>query len=141
MFCIMIFVVLSLYAGKTRKLNIGVNILSGLFVRQRGGNQAHSNTEHWIACACGAKLDQGEHTFDDKGVCTVCGFAKNGPWWILIVVAAVICIVILVIILLVKKKKNDASPPAAPAPGGPAGSDNLSGAQKNEEDTDDPKKE
>ena len=29
MFCIMIFVVLSLYAGKTRKLNIGVNIFAG----------------------------------------------------------------------------------------------------------------
>lgn len=37
MFCIMIFVILSLYAGKARKQNIGVNILSGLFVRQRGG--------------------------------------------------------------------------------------------------------
>ncbi|MBP3686251.1 MAG: hypothetical protein J6J21_04390, partial [Clostridia bacterium] len=81
------------------------------------------------------------HVFDDKGVCTLCGFAKNGPWWILIVVAAAICIVILVIILFVKKKKNDAPPPATPTPGGPAGSDNLSDARKNEEDTDDPKKE
>ena len=70
-----------------------------------------------------------------------CGFAKNGLWWILIVVAAAICIVILVIILFVKKKKNDAPPPATPAPGGPAGSDNLSDARENEEDTDDPKKE
>lgn len=81
------------------------------------------------------------HVFDDKGVCTLCGFAENGPWWILIVVAAAICIVILVIILFVKKKKNDAPPPATPAPGGPAGSDNLSDARENEEDTDDPKKE
>jgi len=29
MFCIMIFVILSLYAGKARKLNIGVNIFAG----------------------------------------------------------------------------------------------------------------
>ncbi len=29
MFAIMIFVILSLYAGKTRKLNIGVNIFAG----------------------------------------------------------------------------------------------------------------
>ena len=42
-------------------------------VRHVGGDQAHSNVEHWIACACGAKLDHGEHTFDDKGVCAVCG--------------------------------------------------------------------
>lgn len=118
-------------------------------VRHVGGDQAHSNSEHWIACACGAELKHGVHTFDDKGVCTVCGFNKNNagdsgfrfPWWILIVVAAVICVAIPVIILLVKKKKNDAPPPATPAPGGPAGSDNLSDARENEEDTDDPKKE
>ena len=110
-------------------------------VRHVGGDSAHSYSEHWIACACGAELKHGVHTFDDKGVCTVCGFAKNGLWWILIVVAAAICIVILVIILFVKKKKNDAPPPATPAPGGPAGSDNLSDARENEEDTDDPKKE
>ena len=110
-------------------------------VRHVGGDHAHSSSEHWIACACGAELKHGVHTFDDKGVCTVCGFAKNGLWWILIVVAAAICIVILVIILFVKKKKNDAPPPATPAPGGPAGSDNLSDARENEEDTDDPKKE
>lgn len=35
MFTIMIFVVLSLYAGRARKLNIGVNIFSGLYARQR----------------------------------------------------------------------------------------------------------
>ena len=110
-------------------------------VRHVGGDYAHSSSEHWIACACGAELKHGVHTFDDKGVCTVCGFAKNGLWWILIVVAAAICIMILVIILFVKKKKNDAPPPATPAPGGPAGSDNLSDARENEEDTDDPKKE
>lgn len=123
-------------------------------VRHVGGDHAYSNSEHWIACACGAKLKHGVHTFDDKGVCAVCGFDKNNagdgkdkdggfrfPWWILIIVAAVICVAILVIILLVKKKKNDAPPPATPAPGGPAGSDIISDARENEEDTDSPKKE
>ena len=37
MFCIIISVILLLYAGKARKLNIGVNIFSGLHARQRGG--------------------------------------------------------------------------------------------------------
>ncbi|MBQ9545082.1 MAG: hypothetical protein IJV00_08140 [Clostridia bacterium] len=131
-------------------------------VRHVGGDYAHSSSEHWIVCACGAELYHGEHIFDGKDVCTVCGFVKIAPesesegeetaaapqikdarfpWWMLIIAAAMICVVILTIILLVRKKKNDAPPPATPAPGGPAGSDNLSDARENEEDTDSPKTE
>ena len=44
-----------------------------------GGDYAHSSSEHWIVCACGAELYHGEHIFDGKDVCTVCGFVKISP--------------------------------------------------------------
>ena len=42
-----------------------------------GGEYEHSDAEHWIHCACGAKLDTAEHKFDDKGVCSVCLYKKE----------------------------------------------------------------
>ncbi|MBR4767865.1 MAG: hypothetical protein IK088_02695 [Lachnospiraceae bacterium] len=80
-----------------------------------GGPYAYSKTEHWIDCACGMKIETADHSFDEKGLCTVCGFQqKSFPWWILLVLGGVVLfflsgIVVLIIILIVvnKKKKKE----------------------------------
>lgn len=43
---------------------------------------SHDDNKHWHACTvegCTVKSGEGEHTFNDKGVCTVCGYAKENP--------------------------------------------------------------
>ena len=37
----------------------------------------HDAGFHWKECECGDMTDKEAHTFDDKGVCTVCGYDKN----------------------------------------------------------------
>lgn len=46
-------------------------------VRHVGGEYGHSDTEHWINCACGEKIKTAEHKFDEHDLCTVCGYQKT----------------------------------------------------------------
>ena len=104
--------------------------------RHVGGDIAHSASEHWIACACGAALLRSAHTFGENGKCTVCGFDKTNPgavtvgpadggqgkdarfpWWILFVIGAVvIAAAVVVILLLIKKKEQEEDRPDPSAP-------------------------
>ncbi len=96
-------------------------------VNHVGGEYAHTSTEHWIACACGAELRKTEHSFDEKNVCTVCGYESkksgndpanpsgNGggkvsgfPWWIFIIIGVVVAGAAVVVIIIVRKKKETA---------------------------------
>ena len=75
--------------------------------RHVGGEYAHSSSEHWIVCACGAELERGEHVFENGNTCAVCGYEKPSTWWIwLIVAAAALLIAALAVFLILKKKKK-----------------------------------
>ena len=102
--------------------------------RHVGGDYAHDETEHWIACACGAELNRKEHSFGENGVCEVCGFRKTEaesvtsgppaerkdegknesknesesrfPWWIIIIVCIALAVIVLTVIIISSGKKK-----------------------------------
>lgn len=95
----------------------------------------YDETNHWNQCACGEITDKEAHSFDEQGVCTVCGFDKSGntgdpsdktgetdpetgsnslPVILivagsLILIAAAVCITVLAV-KLKKAKKNSNTP-------------------------------
>ena len=93
----------------------------------------YSETQHWIACACGEKLQIADHSFDKDKKCTVCGYKEGDPgtvipvtpsdlpddnpaeksrfpWWMwLIIVVAVVALVVVVIVVCIVKKNKTAT--------------------------------
>lgn len=60
---------------------------------------------HWRNCACGAKGDLAEHTYED-GVCSICGAEepKSFVIWIIVGVVAVAAIAVGAVLVIKKKK-------------------------------------
>ena len=105
-------------------------------VRHVGGPYGHSASEHWIDCACGAKLHTTAHKFDDNKVCKVCGYDANAPepdepgkagndtfpWWLWLVIGGSVLLiggaVTLIILILSKKKKDEDKPKEEPKQNG-----------------------
>ena len=87
-------------------------------VRHVGGPYGYDDSNHWIDCACGAKLYTAHHVIEDGRICAVCGYKVGSfPWWIFVIVGAAVLsagATFLILFLIKKKKKEEEQQPSPP---------------------------